>query len=96
MAKKYFWEIEEELTDEESGELTGETKTHKVELVCSKITGKAIVTINGVKFDISEKPFSLGGTEQMFRLGDMPAIISFKKKGEPTVTVNGQIVQKKI
>ena len=90
MAKKYYWEIEEPQTDMETGELTGEIKAHKVELICSKISGKAIITINGFEFNISEKPFSLGGTEQMFRLGDMPAIIAFPKKGEPTVTVDGE------
>ena len=95
MAKKYYWEIEEPEADAESGELTGNTLTHKVELVCSKITGKAIVTINGTRFDISEKPFSLGGTEQMFRLGDMPAVLSFKKKGVPTITVDGGTIEAK-
>ena len=95
MAKKYYWEIEEAETDLETGEPTGNMLTHKVELVCSRITGKAIVTINGVKFDISEKPFSLGGTEQIFRLGDMPALLSFKKKGDPTITVDGNIIEMK-
>ena len=95
MAKKYYWEIEEAETDLETGEPTGNMLTHKVELVCSRITGKAIVTINGVKFDISEKPFSLGGTEQIFRLGDMPALLSFKKKGAPTITVDGNIIEMK-
>lgn len=95
MAKKYYWEVEEPETDMETGEPTGNTLTHKVELKCSKITGKAIVTINGVKFDISEKPFKLAGTEQMFRLGDMPALLSFNKKGAPTITINGQVIERK-
>lgn len=95
MAKKYYWEIEESETNEESEELTKNTLTHKIELLCSKITGKAIVTINGVSFDISEKPFSLSGTEQMFRLGDMPAVLSFNKKGIPTVTINGKVLTPK-
>ena len=93
MAKKYYWEIEEEETDTESGELTGNIRTHKVELICSNLTGKAIVTINGMEFNISEKPFSLAGTEQMFKLGDMAAVLSFKKKGAPTVTVEGKTVE---
>ena len=95
MAKKYYWEVEETETDIETGESTGNMLTHQVELVCSKITGKAIVTINGVKFNISEKPFSLAGTEQMFRLGDMPALLSFKKKGAPTITVDGNLIEMK-
>lgn len=95
MAKKYYWEIEEAETDTESGEPTGNTLTHRVELVCSKLTGKALITINGTKFDISEKPFSLGGTQQMFRLGDMPAQISFNKKGAPTITVDNQVFEAK-
>ena len=90
MAKKYYWDIEEAETDMETGELTGNTLTHKVEIVCSNLTGKAIITINGVRFDISEKPFKLGGTQQMFRLGDMPAQITFNKKGAPTIMVDGK------
>ncbi len=95
MAKKFYWEIEEAETDMESGEATGNIITHKVSLVCSRLSGKAIVTINGTEFNISEKPFSLGGTEQVFRLGDMAALLSFPKKGDPTITVDGDIVQPK-
>lgn len=95
MAKKYYWEIEEEETDTESGEPTGNMLIHKVELVCSNLTGKAVITINGTKFDISEKPFSLSGTEQMFRLGGMPALLSFKRKGAPTITVDNQVFEAK-
>lgn len=90
MSKKYYWEIEEAETDAESGEFTGSMITHKVELVCSKLTGKAVITINGTKFDISEKPFSLAGTQQMFRLGDMPAQITFNKKGDPTIMADNK------
>lgn len=90
MGKKYYWEIEEAETDAESGELTGNMLTHRVELICSKLTGKAIITINGTRFDISEKPLCLGGTQQVFRLGDMPAQITFNKKGAPTITVDNK------
>ena len=93
MAKKYFWEIDEPETDEESGELTGNTIKHRVELTCSYFSGKAIIKINGTEFNISEKPFSLKGTSQMFRLGDMPATISFQKKGVPAVIVDGNTVE---
>ena len=95
MAKKYYWEIAEEETDMESGEPTGNTLTHKVGLLCSNLTGKALITINGVKIDISEKPFSLKGTQQMFRLGGMPAMLSFEKKGAPTITVDNQVYEAK-
>ncbi len=95
MAKKYYWEIEEAECDMESGEPTGNTLKHKVELVCSNLTGRAVITINGTKFDISEKPFSLRGTQQMFRLGDMPAQISFNKKGAPTITADNQVFEAK-
>ena len=95
MAKKYFWEIEEELTDTETGEATGEIKLHKVELNCSNLSGKAIIKINGVEFNISEKPFSLKGTEQMFKLGDMAALLNFPRKGEPTIIIDGIVVPRK-
>ncbi len=90
MAKKYYWEIEEEETDMENGEPTGNILTHKVELICSNLTGKALITINGVQFDISEKPFKLNGTQQMFKLGSMPAMLFFKKKAAPTITVDNR------
>ena len=91
MAKKYCWEIQEEITELESGEPTGEIKTHSVELTCSNLTGKAIIKINGVEFNISEKPFSLKKVEQMFRLGEMPALVSFNEKCVPQITVDNQL-----
>ena len=87
MAKKFYWEYCEYETDAETGEETGNTITHTISLSCSYISGKAIVTIDGTEFDISEKPFSLKGTEQVFRLGDSAAILRFEKDA-PTITVN--------
>lgn len=91
MAKKYYWEISEEETDIETGELTGNTITHKIELTCSNLTGKILISIDGTEFDISEKPFSLKKVEQMFRLGEMPALIRFDKKGVPNITVDNKL-----
>ncbi len=88
MAKKYTWEYEE-ITDSE------EKVNHTIQLVCSNLTGKAIITIDGDEYDISVKPFSLRGTNQMFRLGEQAAIIDFPKKGEPTVTVDSVLLSKK-
>ncbi|MBQ9112115.1 MAG: hypothetical protein IJY08_00880 [Clostridia bacterium] len=85
MAKKYEWEVKEAL--EEGGE-----KTHTVSLVCSMLTGKAVITIDGDEFDISVKPFSLRDTNQVFRLGEEAAVIDFPKKGDPTVTVGGEVI----
>lgn len=90
MAKKYYWEIPENETDIETGEETGNIITHKIEVICSNLTGKIIITIDGTKFDISEKPFSLKKVEQMFRLGEIPAIISFDKKGVPCITADNK------
>ena len=90
MAKKYFWEIPEDETDIETGEPTGNTIIHKIEVSCSNFTGKIIISIDGTEFDISEKPFSLKKVEQMFRLGEMPAIISFKNQGTPIIRVDNQ------
>ena len=92
MAKKYYWEIEEDIIDEETGEKSG-TATHKISLKCSKISGKAIITINGKEFNISEKPFSLSGSEQVFRLGEMPAKISFPKKGTPVIVIDNETIK---
>ncbi len=88
MAKKYIWEIKEET--EESKEVT-----HNISLVCSNLSGKAIITIDGDEYDISVKPFSLKGTNQMFRLGDMAAIIDFPKKGKPNIIIDGTPVSPK-
>lgn len=83
MAKRYVWTINDALED-------GTAVTHSVELECSYLTGKAIVVIDGDSYDISVKPFSLRGTNQLFRLGELPAMLDFPKKGEPTVTVDGE------
>ena len=90
MAKKYYWEIPENETDIETGEETGNIITHKIELTCSNLTGKIIITIDGTEFNISEKPFSLKKVEQMFRLGEMPALISFKNQGTPIIRVDNE------
>lgn len=91
MAKKYYWEYCEPETDMETGEETGNTITHTISLTCSYLSGKAVVTIDGTQFDISEKPFSLKGTEQVFRLGDSAALLRFEKNA-PTVTVDNEIL----
>ena len=76
MAKTYNWEYRDE------------EELHTVKLVCSYLTGKAIVTIDGTEFNISVKPLSLRGTNQVFRLGETAAILDFPKKGEPSVIVD--------
>ena len=92
MAKKYEWEVKETVVNEESNEQT--EVEHKISLICSYLTGKAVITIDGDEFDISVKPFSLGGTSQVFRLGEEAAVIEFPKKKEPTLKVGGEIITK--
>ena len=98
MAKKYNWQIEETiiLTKEEleamdepcqDGKMTVQ---HTVSLVCSNLSGKAIITIDNDEYDISARPFSLAGTNQMFRLGEMAAVIDFPKKGSPAIVIDGE------
>lgn len=91
MAKKYEWEIDEQITDVETEE--EKTLTHKVTLLCSNLTGKAIITIDGDEFNISVRPFGLKGTNQVFRLGDMAAIIDFPKSGDPDIVIDGKYVR---
>jgi len=83
MAKKYVWKINEALEG-------GENTEHSVSLVYSNISGKAIINIDGDEYNIGSRPFSLKGTNQMFRLGEMAAMLEFSKKGAPTVTVEGE------
>ena len=90
MAKKYYWEIPENETNIETGEETGNIVTHKIELTCSNLTGKILISIDGTNFDISEKPFSLKKVEQMFRLGEMPALISFNNQGAPVIRIDNE------
>ncbi len=77
MAKKINWEI------------TLDDGEHKVSLLYSMLTGKAVVTIDGDEFDISVGFCKLRGTNQVFKLGDEAAILDFPKKGEPEVYLNG-------
>ena len=91
MAKNYSWEIEEQVTNIETEK--EDTVIHKVSLICSNLSGKAIITIDGTEFDISVKPFGLKGTNQVFRLGEMAAMIDFPKKGEPDIVLDGKYVR---
>lgn len=97
MAKKYTWTIQEtiiltpdeiELMDEpcEDGK---KNVSHTIALVCSNLTGKAVITIDSDEYDISVRPFSLAGTSQMFRLGEMAAVIEFSKSGAPAIIIDG-------
>ncbi len=85
--KNYTWEIKENTVNEETEEAI--EVLHTVSLSCSYWTGKAIITIDGTDFNISTRPFSLRGTNQVFRLGEMAAIIDFPKQGEPAVIIDG-------
>ena len=98
MAKKYNWNIEETiiLTKEEIETMDEPCKdgkkvvNHSVSLVCSNLSGKAIITIDSDEYDISVRPLSLAGTNQMFRLGEMAAVIDFPKKGPPAIVIDGE------
>ena len=89
MAKNLYWEYTEPELDEQTGEATGNTVTHTILLIYSYLSGKAIVEIDGTKFNISERPFALKGTEQVFRLGESAALLRFESK-EPSVTVDNE------
>lgn len=89
--KHYTWEIKENTVNEETEEAL--ELLHKVSLRCSMLTGKAIVTIDGTEFDISTRPLSLRGTSQVFRLGELPAILDFPKKGEPDIVIDNVCVR---
>lgn len=78
MAKKLKWEIN----------IEGEE--HTVSLEYAMLFGKAIVEIDGDRFDISTGPFKLRGTSQVFRLGESQAILDFPKTGAPAVIVDGE------
>lgn len=82
MGKIYKWEMTEVLEE-------GTERLHSITLKCSNLTGKALISIDGDEYDISAKPFGLRGTNQVFRLGELPAVLDFPKKGAPTVTVDG-------
>ena len=89
MAKKYTWQIEEIVEQ-------GDNTVHSVTLVYSNARGKALINIDGDEYDIGSRPFSLKGTNQMFRLGEMAALLEFSKKGAPSITVEGDKILGKI
>ena len=88
MGKIYKWEMTETLEDDSEC-------AHAITLKCSNFTGKAIINIDGDEYNISAKPFGLKGTNQVFRLGELPALLDFPKKGAPTVTVDGEKLETK-
>ena len=85
--------LEEASVENNSAKAETREITHKVSLTYSNLTGKAVITIDSDRFDISSKPLSLKGTSQMFRLGEMAAIIDFPKKGEPDIVIDGVCVR---
>jgi hypothetical protein len=89
--KQYTWEIKENTVNEETEEEM--EVLHKVTLRCSLTWGKAVVTIDGTDFDISTRPFGLRGTNQVFRLGELPAILDFPKSGEPDIVIDNVYVR---
>ena len=86
--KNYTWNYIEQTVNEETEEAI--EVSHTVALRCSFFSGKAIVTIDGTEFDISTRPLALRGTSQVFRLGDVAAMLDFPKKGDPAVIVDGE------
>lgn len=66
-----------------------EGENHKVTLEYMMLLGKAIVEIDGDRFDISTGPFKLRGSSQVFRLGETQAILDFPKKGKPDIIYDG-------
>ena len=89
---KYNWSIKETVLDDESNE---KEVLHSISLSCSFLTGRAIITIDGDEYNISAKPFKLRGTSQMFRLGEMPAVIDFPKSGKPAVKIGNETYEAK-
>lgn len=89
---KYTWNIKETIQTEENEE---SNIMHTVALSCSFVTGRAIITIDGDEYNISTKPFKLRGTSQMFRLGEMPAVIDFPKSGKPAVKIGNETYEAK-
>ena len=77
MSRKIEWNIDVE----------GEN--HKVVLEYVMLLGKAIVEIDGDKFDISTGFMKLKGTSQVFKLGDKQAILDFPSKGKPDIVIDG-------
>ncbi len=90
MAKLYQWEIIEPAEEEGTEDIL-----HTVALRCSMLTGKAKITIDGTEFDIGTRPFGLRGTNQMFRLGEMAALLDFPKSGQPRILIDGEAVPQK-
>ena len=87
MAKLYTWKIHEPAEEEGAEDIL-----HTVTLRCSMLTGRAIITIDGTEFNISAKPFSLRGTNQMFRLGEMAALLDFPQSGEVRILIDGEAI----
>ena len=89
---KYNWDIKETVQNEENEDIE---VMHKVALSCSFVTGRAVITIDGDEYNISVRPFKLRGTSQMFRLGEMPAVIDFPKSGKPSVKIGNETYEAK-
>ena len=69
-------------------------EVHTVKLFFSRISGKTVVTIDGVEFDISHSPFYyLRERREIFRLSDeKQAILVIPRVGTPDIVVDRRFV----
>ncbi len=57
-----------------------------VEYLCSTISGKTTLTVNGDSFTVKGKPFGIGLVRrEMIMLGEAQAILDIKKGGRATL-----------
>ena len=67
----------------QSWSITVEGEKHSVDYVCSPLTGKTVLCVDGVSFTVKGKPFGIGlERREPILVGGVQAILDVKKGGK--------------
>lgn len=70
----------------QSWTVTVDGEKHTVEYVCSPLTGKTVLTVDGDSFTVKGKPFGIGiERREPILVGGVQAILDVKKGGRATL-----------
>ena len=68
--------------------VTIDGEKHTVEYACTPLTGKTVLTVDGVSFTVKGKPFGIGiERNEMILVGGTQGVLSIKKGGKATLTI---------
>ena len=75
--------------------VTIDEEKHEVEYACSPVSGKTVLTVDGVSFTVKGKPFGIGLVRrEPILVGGTQAILDVKKGGRAVLVCrDGEVVE---